>query len=65
MKGPHERLKYEFRRRWECPVCSHRDFHEGQVTWAVCGCQQGEPAEKQIVMKLVDDLPRRIDVPGG
>ncbi|HTN75849.1 MAG TPA: Rieske 2Fe-2S domain-containing protein [Pirellulaceae bacterium] len=61
MRGPHERLKYDFRRVWECPVCHHRERTPGSVTSQICGCQAKETLLKQVAMKLVDDGPRRVD----
>ena len=28
MRGPYERLKYDLRRLWECPVCKHTNTTE-------------------------------------
>lgn len=61
MRGPYERLKYDFRRVWECPVCHHRERTSGAVTSMFCPCQAKEDALKQRPMKLVDDGPRRAD----
>lgn len=61
MRGPYERLKYDFRRVWECPVCHHRERTSGSVTSLFCPCQAKEDPLKQRPMKLVDDGPRRAD----
>jgi nitrite reductase/ring-hydroxylating ferredoxin subunit len=61
MRGPYERLKYDFRRVWECPVCHHRERTSGAVTSCFCPCQAKEDPLKQQPMKLVDDGPRRAD----
>jgi hypothetical protein len=61
MRGPYERLKYDFRRVWECPVCHHRERTAGSVTSQFCPCQAKEEPHKQVPMKLVDDGPRRTD----
>lgn len=61
MRGPYERLKYDFRRVWECPVCHHRERTAGSVTSQVCACQAKEPFLKQVPMKLIEDGPRRVD----
>jgi len=36
MKGPYERLKYDLRRVWECPVCRARVRTGGNVTSLLC-----------------------------
>lgn len=59
MRGPYERLKYDLRRVWECPVCQHRERAGGHVTWLVCRCQRELPLHEQQVMRLVDDRIRR------
>lgn len=61
MRGPYERLKYDFRRVWECPVCRHRERTSGAVTATFCPCQANEPAVKQVPMKLIEDGARRTD----
>ena len=60
MKGPYERLKYDLRRVWECPVCHHRERSGGDVTSLICGCQENEPPAQRQPMKLVEDGPRRV-----
>lgn len=60
MKGPYERLKYDLRRVWACPVCQHRERTAGNVTSCLCHCQtKVEPAHRQM-MKLVEDGCRRL-----
>jgi len=60
MKGPHERVKYDFRRLWECPVCNHRERAAGEFPAHVCGCQQAVPLVNQLVMRLVEEGGRRV-----
>ncbi len=60
MKGPYERLKYDFKRAWECPVCHHRDRTGGHVVYRLCRCQAKKPANEQVWMQLINDGPRRI-----
>ena len=55
MKGPYERLKYDLRRIWECPVCHHKERTGGAVTSQMCRCQDETPPEQRVWMKLVDD----------
>ncbi len=60
MKGPHERLKYDLRRVFECPRCRRRARVPGTVTTEWCGCtlnEEGRPTG----MKLVEDGVRRVD----
>ncbi len=59
MKGPHERLKWDLRRIWECPVCHHREYVSGVSTSQFCRCQSQEPITQQVCMKLLEDGPRR------
>lgn len=61
MKGPYERLKYDLRRVWECPVCGHRERTGGHVTQRLCRCQQSLPASQRRFMKLIADGIRRVD----
>lgn len=61
MRGPYERLKYDFRRVWECPVCHHRERTAGSVTSHFCNCQTKEPVTRQVPMRLIEDGPRRTD----
>jgi hypothetical protein len=63
MKGPYERLKYDFRRVWECPICRHRDCADGCVTAMFCHCQRKQPTDQRVAMKLVEDAPRRVSTP--
>ncbi len=55
MKGPYERLKYDLRRVWECPICKHRERTNGDVSSMLCKCQEREPADGRAFMKLVED----------
>ena len=60
MKGPFERLKYDLRRLWECPVCKHRERTSGSVTFRHCGCQLKQLDGQPVVMKLVEDGVQRV-----
>ncbi len=55
MKGPYERLKYELRRVWECPLCHHRERTTGERTFCLCSCQSNVPRLQAVWMKLVED----------
>jgi hypothetical protein len=63
MKGPYERLKYDFRRVFECPVCHRRVRVPGSVTFMHCSCDRGAKTagEQRPIMKLIEDGPRRTD----
>ena len=61
MKGPFERLKYDPRRLWECPVCHHRERAPGDVTTRLCACQTKEEPLKRRHMRLVEEGYRRIE----
>jgi hypothetical protein len=63
MKGPYERLKYDLRRVWECPVCSHKERTSGAVATRLCGCQEKMPLPEQRWMRLVEDGVRRVGHP--
>jgi hypothetical protein len=60
MKGPYERLKYDLRRLWECPVCQRRERTAGSVTFRHCLCQMQALDGKPVVMKLVADGVQRL-----
>jgi hypothetical protein len=60
MKGPYERLKYDLRRVWECPVCKRRERTPGSVTSRHCLCQMKQADGAPVVMKLLEDGPRRV-----
>jgi hypothetical protein len=60
MKGPYERLKYELRRMWECPVCHHRERTGGDRSTLLCGCQRKVKPTERVWMKLVEDGLRRV-----
>ena len=60
MKGPYERLKYDGRRIWECPVCNHRDRISGNVTAHMCSCQLKVERKERVCMKLVEDGVKRV-----
>ncbi len=59
VKGPYERLKYDLRRVWECPVCHHRERAGGEVTSMICRCQASEDPAKQVCMKLIENGTQR------
>ncbi len=63
MKGPSERVKYDLRRLWECPVCKRRERTSFTVTFRHCGCQMKQLEGKPAVMKLLADGVRRIGPP--
>ena len=56
MKGPFERLKYDLRRQWECPVCHRKERSSFTKTFAHCPCR---PGESPVPMRLVEDGVRR------
>jgi len=60
MKGPHERLKYDLRRLWECPVCQRRERTPGSVASRQCMCQMKQAEGKPVVMKLVEEGVQRL-----
>ncbi len=60
MKGPYERLKYDLRRLWECPVCKRRERTDGGVTFRFCDCATKQEGGRPVVMKLVADGPQRL-----
>ena len=60
MKGPYERLKYDLRRVWECPVCSHKERSTGATTTMLCRCQEKTVASDQKWMHLTEDGPRQV-----
>ncbi|MCI0357878.1 MAG: hypothetical protein L0211_05240 [Planctomycetaceae bacterium] len=63
MKGPYERLKYDLRRMWECPVCKRRERTDGGVTFRFCECGTKQEGGRPVSMRLVADGPQRV-VPG-
>jgi len=60
MKGPFERLKYDLRRLWECPVCKRRERAPGSVTFRHCLCRMQELDGQPVVMKLIVDGVERV-----
>jgi len=60
MKGPYERLKYDLRRLWECPVCKRRERTDGGVTFRHCECGTKQEGGQPVVMKLIGDGPQRL-----
>lgn len=61
MKGPYERLKYDLRRIWECPVCGKQLRSSGAITAMVCPCQLVQPLVRQVTMKLAHDGPLLVE----
>ena len=61
MKGPYQRLKYDLRRVWECPVCHHRERTGGNRTTFLCRCQRKTKPAECAWMKLIEDGVRRAD----
>jgi hypothetical protein len=61
VKGPFERLKYDPRRLWECPVCNHRERAPGTVTTRLCPCQAKEEPLKHRYMRLLEEGYRRVE----
>jgi hypothetical protein len=59
MKGPYERLKYDLRRLWECPICQRRERAPGGVASKLCMCQMQKADGKPVVMKLIEDGVQR------
>ncbi len=60
MKGPYERLKYDLRRLWECPVCKRRERTAGSIAFRHCTCQMKQLDGKPVVMKLIEDGAQRL-----
>lgn len=60
MKGPFERLKYDLRRLWECPLCKRRERSDGAVTSRFCPCPgKGASEGARITMKLLEEAGHR------
>jgi len=55
MKGPWQRIKYDGRRLWACPVCQHRQRATGEVTSLMCDCQKNRQDGQAVWMTLVDE----------
>lgn len=60
MKGPYERLKYDLRRLWECPVCKRRERTDGTVTFRHCACGTKQEGGQPVVMHLIGDGAQRL-----
>jgi hypothetical protein len=60
MKGPYERLKYDLRRLWECPVCKRRERTPGTVTFRHCACGTKVEGGEPVVMQLIGDGAQRL-----
>jgi hypothetical protein len=63
MKGPYQRLKYDLRRLWECPVCKRHERTSGAVTYRHCSCQMKQLDGKPVVMRLIADSVQRLTPP--
>lgn len=63
MRGPYERLKYDLRRIWECPVCKRRERTAGTVTFRHCNCRMKQVDGQPVVMKMVEDGVQRVTPP--
>lgn len=60
MRGPYERLKYDLRRGWECPLCHRKEKADFLITNRFCTCRQKKEGGPLVSMKLVDDGVRRV-----
>src|SRR5262245_10129016 len=60
MKGPSERLKYDLRRVWKCPICGHLERTTGCATSQLCHCQSQVAAGLRRWMTLIEDGARRL-----
>ena len=58
VKGPYLRLRFDFRRRWECPLCHARARSGGDVV--SMPCPVCTPAGKTAFMRLVYDGERML-----
>ena len=63
MKGPYQRVKFDLRRLWECPVCNRRERTAGSVTFRHCQCQMQRLDGQPVVMKLIADGVQRLTPP--
>ena len=63
MKGPYQRVKFDLRRLWECPVCNRRERTAGSVTFRHCQCQMQRLDGQPVVMKLIADGVQRLVPP--
>jgi hypothetical protein len=61
MKGPSERLKYDFRRLWECPRCGLRRRSGGDTTSESCDCALKENPPRRTPMRLIAEGGRRAE----
>ncbi len=62
MKGPYERLKYDLRRLWECPVCKRRERTDGGVTFRHCACRAKEGGQPVVMLLIADGAQRLVPV---
>ena len=58
MKGLGNRLRFDVRRVWECPVCHRRERTGGEVVNRLCDCLAKQNGQ-QIWMKLIEERPKR------
>lgn len=62
MKGPSGRLKFDVRRRWQCPRCGRQDAVPGDVVNRRCPqCQ--EPVWMVLLEENVKPKPGPADLP--
>lgn len=60
MRGPYERLKYDFSRIWECPTCRRKERTGFTVTFVHCRCRAKEEGSPLVPMRLIEDGVRRV-----
>ena len=58
MKGPGNRLRFDVRRVWECPICHRRERTSGEVVNRLCDCLAKKNGQ-QTSMKLIEENGRR------
>lgn len=61
VKGPYERLKYDLRRVWECPICHRRERTDGTHVALLCRCQAKVHPLQTRWMQLVEEGVRRTE----
>ena len=60
MRGPYERLKYDLRRGWECPLCHRKEKTDFLITSRFCTCRQKTEGGTPVSMRLSEDGIRRV-----
>lgn len=60
MRGPYERLKYDFSRVWECPNCRRQERTDFTTTFHFCRCRVKEAGGPLVCMRLAADGVRRV-----